>query len=391
MKKDLELYVHIPFCVRKCAYCDFLSFSCSAQKREAYTETLKREIREAFPAGGAAADFDSYRVTTVFFGGGTPSVLPGAQIAAILQELRTRFCFAPDAEISIECNPGTADQDKLKLYRASGINRLSIGLQSADDGELAQLGRIHTWADFCRTYEAARDVGFDNINIDLMSALPGQTQDSWEQTLHRVLACRPEHISAYSLIIEEGTPFYEKYGKDDERRARGETPRYLPDEETERQMYERTQQLLAGAGLHRYEISNYAKDGYECRHNKGYWQGVPYLGFGLGASSFFGQVRWHKTQDLNAYLAGDFSAQETQLLTEKEQIEEFMYLGLRLAEGVSKDDFFRRFGKRVDETYETVLERQLRLGLLEKRDGRIRLTPRGMDLSNMVMAEFLLP
>lgn len=387
--KDVELYLHIPFCVRKCEYCDFLSAPAGREVQRAYKETLKREISCFEPE-------EAYRVVTVFFGGGTPSLLPEEWIGELMETLRDKFSFAPDAEISIECNPGTADEKKLCAYRQAGINRLSIGLQSADDRELALLGRIHTWKDFCRTYEAARGAGFSNINVDLMSALPMQTEESWERTLRSVLAYRPEHISAYSLIIEEGTPFYEKYAADDERRSSGECPKFLPDEEAERRMYEQTKQLLLQAGMHRYEISNYAKDGYECRHNRGYWQGVPYIGFGLGAASLMDdivlgkRVRYKKADSLDAYLSGDFEQKDRQLLTQGEEMEEFMFLGLRLTEGVSASQFERRFGTSVDAVYGKVLKRQQELGLLKKCGERIFLTPRGMDVSNMVMAEFLL-
>lgn len=387
--KDVELYLHIPFCVRKCEYCDFLSAPAKPEVQRAYKEALKQEIRCFKPQ-------ETYRVVTVFFGGGTPSLLPEEWIGELMETLRDKFSFAPDAEISIECNPGTADEKKLCAYRQAGINRLSIGLQSADNGELSLLGRMHTWEDFCRTYEAARGAGFSNINVDLMSALPMQTEETWERTLRSVLPYEPEHISAYSLIIEEGTPFYEKYASDDARRSRGERPQYLPEEEAERMMYERTKQLLAQAGMHRYEISNYAKDGYECRHNKGYWQGVPYIGFGLGASSLVDdavlkkRVRYKKTDSLAAYLAGDFSQKDRQILTREEEMEEFMFLGLRLTKGVSAAQFERRFGKAVDEVYKDVLRRQQELGLLKKCGERIFLTPRGMDVSNTVMAEFLL-
>lgn len=387
--KDIELYLHIPFCARKCEYCDFLSAPAGREVQRAYKEALKREIR-------SFKQDEAYRAATVFFGGGTPSLLPGEWIAELMEALHDTFPFAPDAEISIECNPGTADEKKLLTYRQAGINRLSIGLQSADDRELALLGRIHTWEDFCRIYEEAREAGFSNINVDLMSALPMQSEESWERTLRSVLAYQPEHISAYSLIIEEGTPFYEKYRADDEQRAKGEKPIYLPDEEEERRMYERTKELLSRAGMHRYEVSNYAKDGYECRHNKGYWQGVPYIGFGLGAASLMDdivlekRVRYKKTDSLDAYLSGDFSQKDRQLLTQGEEMEEFMFLGLRLTEGVSASQFERRFGTSVDAVYGKVLKRQQELGLLKKCGERIFLTPRGMDVSNMVMSEFLL-
>lgn len=382
-QRELELYVHIPFCVRKCAYCDFLSAPAGLPVQEAYVKALKKEI-ENFPYT------EEYRVSTVFFGGGTPSILPADMICGLLGVMRDKFSFNTDAEISIECNPGTADGEKLASYRKAGINRLSIGLQSADDKELALLGRIHTWEDFHRTYELAEKAGFSNINVDLMSALPGQTSASWERTLRRVLDMRPQHISAYSLIVEEGTPFYETYHEDVKRRDRGDTPEFLPSEEEERRMYRLTEQLLSEAGLHRYEISNYALTGYECRHNKGYWQGTDYVGFGLGASSLLHHSRYRNPAGMAEYLAGDFSGRECEVLTMEDQMEEFMFLGLRLMEGVREQEFSERFGIRIEEVYGEVLRRQEELGLLKRNGARIYLTPRGIDLSNTVMAEFLL-
>ncbi len=393
--RDLELYIHIPFCVRKCAYCDFLSMPADIRRQEEYLRALKREIC-LFPRR------EEYRVSTVFFGGGTPSVLPARWIAELMELIRREFRLETGAEVTLECNPGTADAQKLRIYREAGISRLSLGLQSADGRELELLGRIHTWEDFLRTYDAAREAGFENINTDLMSALPGQTVQSWERTLRRVLALKPPHISAYSLIIEEGTPFYERYREDDELRARGEQPRLLPSEEEERRMYRFTEELLAEAGLRRYEISNYALPGYECRHNIGYWTGAEYAGFGLGASSFLRLVcvgetqrgctyeRIRNTEDMEAYLAGDVSQREIVPLSVEDRIEEFMFLGLRMIRGVSEAEFREQFGRSVDEVYAPVLRRLCALGLLVRREGRIALTERGLDLSNPVMAEFLL-
>lgn len=382
-QKKLELYLHIPFCVKKCAYCDFLSSPAEKPVQDAYIEALKKEIKN-FPC------CEEYRVSTVFFGGGTPSILPGEKISDLMDVMRSRFCMDPDAEVTIECNPGTVDAEKLKSYRNAGINRLSIGLQSSDDRELLLLGRIHTWADFCRTYELAQKAGFSNINVDLMSALPGQSPATWEQTLKQVLAVKPQHISAYSLIIEEGTLFYDRYSEDAEKRDRGEETKFLPSEEAERQMYRVTEEMLAEAGMYRYEISNYALPGYECRHNIGYWDGTEYVGFGLGASSLLKQIRYRNPEAMAEYLAGDFSGRERVRLTEKDRMEEFMFLGLRMMRGVEEAEFERRFGKKTDEVYADVLKRQEARGMLKRSGGRIFLTPRGIDLSNAVMAEFLL-
>lgn len=389
--KNLEIYIHIPFCVKKCAYCDFLSAPASTEAQRQYLLALLREIR-SFPRK------EEYEVVSVFFGGGTPSIWPSDWIEMVLVALHDTFSFVNEPEITIECNPGTADVSKLVAYRSLGINRISFGLQSTDDRELRLLGRIHSFETFCETYAAARQAGFSNVNIDLMSALPGQTPESWRETLNRVLALQPEHISAYSLIIEEQTPFYEKYHADDERRAKGECPQYLPSEEEEREMYEDTELLLSEAGLYRYEISNYAKPSFACFHNIGYWTGVEYAGFGLGASSLISHVRYKNTEDMQCYLqaygtgtaeaAGQVCSQEA--LTVQDEMEEFMFLGLRMMQGVREQEFARRFGQSVEAVYGSVLPRLLKEGLLIRDNGSIRLTRQGVSLSNYVMSEFIL-
>lgn len=421
----LELYIHIPFCIRKCAYCDFLSFPAGEEERNLYVEQLAREIEEA----GAA--FGEYVAETVFIGGGTPSVLEAAQIGRIMDAVKESFHLSEEAEITMEVNPGTASPDKLRSWRRSGINRLSLGLQSAQNRELGYLGRIHTAEDFLESFHAAREAGFENINVDLMSALPGQTEEAWEDTLRKVLALKPEHISAYSLMIEEGTPFYEKYGtegKEREGEVRADLPP-LPDEDTERGMYEAAERILREAGYHRYEISNYARPGFECRHNRGYWTGTEYLGLGLGASSYIirnreadrggcpdeaglltlsGAERFSNTPDMEKYLAysrEDFRAgrhtEGRECLTWKDRMEEFMFLGLRLTEGVAEQEFECRFGCPIRQVYGKVLAECVREGLMEythdpacsgsvSPDGRWRLTGRGVDVSNWVLAKFLI-
>ena len=330
-----------------------------------------------------------YEVTTIFFGGGTPSILKAGWIADILDAIHRNFKVRKDAEITIECNPGTLTFEKLSIYKSAGINRISVGLQSASDAELRELGRIHTYEDFLRSYDLIRKKGFSNVNIDLMAALPGQTLKSYEQTLRRVLTLKPEHISAYSLIIEEGTPFYEKYEADELLREKGEKPQMLPSEETERLMYERTKKLLLAHGYERYEISNYARRGYACRHNIGYWRRENYLGFGLGSASLLENERFHNTTDLTDYLGGDYLAYEQEKLDKKSQMEEFMFLGLRMTEGISTECFRQTFGLTVELVYGPVLEQQIADQLLRKEDGRIFLTERGLDVSNYVMAQFL--
>lgn len=379
-KKELELYIHIPFCARKCAYCDFLSFAAPERVYQEYVEKLMEEIY------GQSADFQDYVVSSIFLGGGTPSILPAELVEALFVALYDSFDIARDAEITIEANPGTLTMEKLQTYRRCGIDRLSIGLQSADDEELRTLGRIHCYDDFLKSFQRARQAGFTNINVDLMSALPGQSVQSWKNTLRKVMMLKPEHISAYSLIIEEGTPFYECYHKDQST---------FPDEDMDRDMYHLTKELMAAQGYERYEISNYAKPGYECCHNIGYWTGVDYLGLGLGASSYTHGFRYHNVTDLDEYLSLELSqagaaARDIQELSLKDKMEEFMFLGLRLMKGVSGSEFFQRFGVNMWNVYGEVFARLKAQGLIEEQLPKVRLTEMGIDVSNAVLCEFLL-
>lgn len=380
-QKELELYVHIPFCVKKCSYCDFLSAPATEQTKEAYMAALFAEI------GGRAKDYKDRIVTSIFIGGGTPSLLSGDSIRQLMEHIREGFALAPDAEITMEVNPGTVTAEKLTAFYGAGINRLSIGMQSAQEQELKILGRIHDFDGFCQVYREAVEAGFTNINVDVMSGLPGQTLASYKDTLGKVLRLEPmpQHISAYSLIVEEGTPFAAMAD-------RGELP--LPEEDTERAMYEETIEVLAGYGFHRYEISNYALDGYECRHNVGYWIRRDYLGFGIGAASLIDNVRFQNGRDLNAYLAHPLACrEEEQSLTTQEQMEETMFLGLRLIRGVSYPEFARCYGQTLEEVYGEVIARNVADGLLTVREDetgrRLMLTGRGLDVSNYVMAQFL--
>lgn len=377
----MELYIHIPFCIRKCAYCDFLSFPSSEQDRQSYVKALLEEINQE-PEGGD--------VTTIFFGGGTPSILPGEDIRRIMDALREKYCLEPGAEITLEANPGTLTEEKLAAWRAAGINRLSMGLQSAENAELHTLGRIHTWEEFLEGYGMARRAGFQNINIDLMSALPGQSIRTWQHTLEKTAALEPEHISAYSLIIEEGTPFYEKYAEEVRRREAGLDCTFLPSEEEERQMYYDTDRILKEWGYHRYEISNYARAGKECRHNCGYWRRENYRGFGLGASSLMHEVRFRNTADLAKYLKHDFSREDEEQLSISSQMEEFMFLGLRLTSGISIEDFEKKFSCTYEEVYGEVTGKLEAKKLLRRENQRVFLTEQGIDVSNYVLAEFLL-
>lgn len=380
MKKELELYLHIPFCVSKCKYCDFLSAPSGEEQRQIYVERLCRRIRY----WSDVIHNYGYEIVSIFVGGGTPSILTEAQITQVFGAVHESFPIREDAEITLEMNPGTDVKDKLPVYRELGINRLSMGLQSADNEELKCLGRIHTYEDFRQVYQWAREAGFTNINVDLMSAIPGQTLESYEDTLRKVADLEPEHISAYSLIIEEGTPFYERYGE-------GRHAEELPDEDIERQMYVRTGEILEDYGYHRYEISNYAKDGYECRHNLGYWDRKEYLGLGAGASSLMDHIRWKEPDHIGPSTGLVLEEREDfTRLRRKDEMEEFMFLGLRKINGVSEYDFYKSFRVSMDEIYKESIENLMKEGLLVREEDRIRLTDRGIDLSNYALSQFLL-
>jgi len=380
MKKELELYLHIPFCVSKCKYCDFLSAPSGEEQRQIYVERLCRRIRY----WSDVIHNYGYEIVSIFVGGGTPSILTEAQITQVFEAVHESFPIREDAEITLEMNPGTDVKDKLPVYRELGINRLSMGLQSADNEELKCLGRIHTYEDFRQVYQWAREAGFTNINVDLMSAIPGQTLESYEDTLRKVADLEPEHISAYSLIIEEGTPFYERYGE-------GRHAEELPDEDIERQMYVRTGEILEDYGYHRYEISNYAKDGYECRHNLGYWDRKEYLGLGAGASSLMDHIRWKEPDHIGPSTGLVLEEREDfTRLRRKDEMEEFMFLGLRKINGVSEYDFYKSFRVSMDEIYKDSIENLIKAGLLVREEDRIRLTDRGIDLSNYALSQFLL-
>lgn len=396
--RSMGVYIHIPFCIQKCVYCDFLSGPATRQRQQEYVDALLREIV------WESKHYAVYTVKTIFFGGGTPSVLEAGDIARILDCLREHYRIDADAEITLEMNPGTAAWDKLVNFKQAGINRFSIGLQSADNTELKMLGRIHTYEAFLQTYHQAREAGFANINIDLMSALPGQHIKNWVRTLEKVVALQPEHISAYSLIIEEGTQLYEHR----------DTWAPVPDEEEDRQMYQETKRILAEHGYRRYEISNYAKHGFECRHNciywqRGVWHTADFAGFGLGASSTVGNWRWENTKEMERYLtvfqehnlkqydsrlAKNISSERTvkeavTRLSHLEQMAEFMFLGLRMMEGVSKQEFADSFEKDINEIYGSALQKWLQMGMMAQEGDIIMLTDAGIDVSNTVLSDFV--
>lgn len=380
-KKSLGLYIHIPFCVKKCNYCDFLSAPADDATKKRYVEALCKEI------AGYKALTKEYQLATIYFGGGTPSVLEVSFIEQILNTVKKNFAVDMEAEVTLEVNPGTASLEKLKRYRELGINRLSIGVQSAKERELALLGRIHTFKEAKQTYFWAREAGFENISLDLMSALPGQSLEDYKENVEAILSLNPEHISSYSLIVEEGTPFYEQYAEGAPKECD------LPEEETDRAMYAYTKERLVQAGYERYEISNYAKPGFESRHNSSYWVGTEYVGVGLGASSLFTNARYHNETDLTAYMetieAGQDVRREIERLVLEEQMEEFMILGLRMMKGVSRQEFQKRFGKAIETVYGSALNKLEKQGLLIKEGDRITLTENGIDVSNQVFVEFI--
>lgn len=402
MNRKMELYIHIPFCMKKCQYCDFLSFPADEDTQNVYVEALLREIAYY------GKKCTSYAVSTVYIGGGTPSWLREEAIEAVMAAVQRAFSLEQDAEISIECNPGTVTDRKFSVYKKAGINRISIGLQSANDLELKALGRIHSFDQFLKTYELARKNGFSNINVDLMNSLPKQSVDSYARTLMQVLRLKPEHISAYSLIIEKGTPFYDLYKFDAARQEAGMQTVALPTEEEVCRMTELTEQMLGEAGFEHYEISNFAKKGYACRHNIGYWERDNYLGMGLGASSLMENIRYTNISDLYSYIEETQKLREgiwqndteeipatnlhasAERISRRAQMEEFMFLGLRMTEGVSREKFEREFGIPIEGVYQEAMRELVEEELLVKRAGRIYLSKKGQNVSNYALAKFLL-
>lgn len=400
LPQPIGLYVHVPFCVSKCAYCDFASYAGRQSDVPRYVETVASEItRRGAEAGHPTAD-------TIFLGGGTPSLLDESQVTRILDALFEAFPLAPDAEITCECNPGTLTTPFAHALRKAGVNRLSIGAQAAQTHLLRLLGRIHNWEEVIASVDIAREAGFDNINLDLMFGLPRggkgdrhllperpsgcfaqkepvpfsapQTvADVWE-TLEAALALSPTHVSCYGLIVEEGTPICRDI-------AAGKLA--LPDEETERDMYELARQTLAEHGFQQYEISNFAREGYQCRHNIGCWTRVPYLGFGCAAHSFFNECRTMNPSSLDAYLAGE--EPKTEHISKEEARFESMMLGLRMTRGVKDEDFTRMHGISIREAFGEKLDRPIGGGLLEWHEGSLKLTRLGMDLQNSVLVDLM--
>lgn len=380
-----EIYIHIPFCNSKCIYCDFLSGKADESVHSKVTDAMCRELYYR-------KNMINDNITSIFIGGGTPSSVSSTLISRLLDTVYQYYSVEKEAEITLESNPGTLTLEKLYAYKNIGINRLSMGLQSSYDDELKMLGRIHTFKEFLKNYDLARETGFDNINIDIMQSLPFQTADKYKKTLERVISLRPEHISSYSLIVEEGTPLFN----------RTDLLKHLPDEDTEREIYYLTNELLSENGYIHYEISNYALESRECKHNLGYWNRDNYIGIGVGASSLVRDFRFANIRDINRYTeltkyySGVFSEQSwidkdsIEELSEKDKMSEFMYLGLRKTDGICSDTFNNEFNICIEEIFGDVLNKYINLELMKRTDKGYALTDRGVDISNYVLADFIL-
>jgi oxygen-independent coproporphyrinogen-3 oxidase len=372
MKSNLGIYLHIPFCVKKCGYCDFCSFP---DKSGEYMSAYVRELCRRIEAESATAK--GYEVDTVYFGGGTPSLLEVAELEKIIDSLKRSFDIAPSAEITLECNPATADRQYFEDIRKLGVNRLSIGLQSAVDAELALLGRAHGCKDFVKCFSDARAAGFDNVSADLMYGIPDQTLDSFEYSLDFLISLSPEHISAYGLTLEEGTRFW-----------RQRETLCLADDDAQAQMYCLCSKKLADAGYEKYEISNFSKKGRRSRHNLRYWQGREYLGFGVAAYSYFGSRRYGNSRDIGAFISGEDILAEDEALTDNDIREEDVMLGLRLAEGIDTSEYSARFGRNFFEDYAAV-EKWIEQGFMGRHGSRIYFTDKGFLVSNSILSDML--
>ena len=374
IKEQLGIYIHIPFCARKCNYCDFLSCRADYDMMKKYTESLIKEMRIE------SEYVNKKELKTIFIGGGTPSILPVELMESILQSLNEYCDMSSCIEFSMECNPGTLNADKLDMYRQYGVNRLSIGLQSTDDKMLAALGRIHSLRDFEDCFSAARGAGFDNISADLMYGLPNQTAEHWHRTLERAAAFGAEHLSCYSLKIEEGTPFY----------SMGVA---VPDDDTVADMYDDCVEFLGGRGYARYEISNFAKRGFESRHNLKYWRCDDFIGFGAGAYSCMNGSRFSNIRNVDGYIRSVNSkgnaVENTSALEKSDRMSEFVFLGLRCEKGIDVREFARRFGCDIFDVYGEPLEKYIRLGFIERDDPTLRLSHDAFFVSNTILADFV--
>ncbi|MGL5753922.1 MAG: radical SAM family heme chaperone HemW [Paraclostridium sp.] len=374
----LGLYIHVPFCAQKCYYCDFNSYKIKSNEKEDYLINIEREMllyKDKFKD----KSFD-----TVFLGGGTPSILKVDELKRLMSKMYENFNIKEDAEITIECNPGTINKEKLEAMKKIGINRLSIGLQATQNYHLKSIGRIHTYEEFEKNYYDAIDIGFENINIDLMYALPNQKEEEWKDTLDKIIKLNPSHISAYSLILEEGTKLYDMYENNEFN---------LLDEDTDIEMYNYTINTLKDNGYNQYEISNYSKYEKECKHNIIYWKCDNYLGLGPGASGYIEDTRYSNVEDLNEYnnkLNQNLKPiNEENKLSDKDKIEEFIFMGLRMNEGISLDIFEKRFKIDFKDLYKNALEKLIANKLIKMEDSNVSLTQKGREISNSVFIEFI--
>ena len=383
---NLELYIHIPFCEKKCNYCDFVSFHANYDVVDKYIHKLLSEIEsKKYLANG-------YQISSIYIGGGTPSFIDSKYISFIIESIRNNYNLSFDAEISIETNPNSVTEDKIKSYFNSGINRLSIGLQSTNEDELKTLGRVHTYNDFLNAYNLAVHNGFKNINVDLINSIPGQTPESYKKTLKQVLMLNIKHISIYNLISEDGTPFKTMLANNEIQ---------LPLENDLLLMDKITKELTGYYRLNRYEISNYAKSGFECRHNLGYWSDVPYIGFGLNSSSYINNTRYKNKTKLDDYMSLDYTGymlstnqnayyDEVKIIDNKDHINEYIMLGVRKTSGINVNDFYKTFNKKFEDLFGTALKIYQGMGMINKNADNYFMTDEGLNVSNSILSDLLL-
>ena len=378
--KELGIYIHIPFCKQKCLYCDFYSVCENEEKQAEYFDVIKQEIEDV------GNNTEDVVIKTIYIGGGTPSFVDSKYIVDILSLIKQKFIINENAEITIEINPGTINEEKLKDYKDVGINRISIGMQSSDNKILKTIGRIHTWEEFLECYNLARKIGFKNINVDCMIGLPNQTLEDIVKTIKEIISINPEHISMYSLIIEEGTPIEKLINTDMLK---------LPDEEIERNMYHTARKMLQEAGYIQYEISNFAKNGKESKHNLDCWHQKEYMGFGAGAHSYTDGCRYSNIGNIDEYLKcyKDNRIEDSITIHEKQDktamAKEFILLSLRTIKGCNKDDFYNKFGYDLEKGFSEELQKLHRNGLIEINEESVRLSEKGLDLANIVWEEFV--
>lgn len=374
----ISLYIHIPFCAQKCLYCDFPSFARKDHLRKAYIEALNKEIISL------REKHNNLEINTIFIGGGTPSVLESDELEYLLKEV-AKLNMAKDIEYSMECNPGNLTEEKLEVMKKYGVNRISMGLQAKQDNLLKGLGRIHNYKTFKENFLLAKKVGFNNINVDLMFGLPNQKLNEWEETLREIISLEPAHISAYSLIIEEGTAFYNLYENNKLK---------LPTEEEERKMYHLAKKILEENGFNQYEISNYAKKGKECRHNLAYWNMDNWIGVGSASASYMDGKRIKNISSVEEYINSINEKGEVieEIInnSKNDNMEEFMFMGLRKINGIDENEFKNRFSMNINDVYGEIINKYIDAGLLIRESGRIFLSEKGIEISNIIMADFLL-